>query len=661
MAQTRLTRDAFLWSMSMVYLSAFASLYHQMPGLYGDHGVLPVRAVIPIDSNTRPPQDLAKRAAQQPSLVWLAPNFGLKVATMAEFLALLGVVMSLLACVSSRFRDCINYALLWILYFSLYQVGQTFMWFQWDILLLEAGFLCILVAPLGIFHRTMGLSSSWRPPHHPHDTVTLWLVRWLLFRLMFASGVVKLTSECPTWWGLTALNYHFESQCIPTPLAWYFHHLPNWVLRFGVVFTYVVEIAIPPLFFAPIRSLRIFSFYSQIILQMMIIVTGNYNFFNLLTMTLCLSLVDDDLLLGIPRRSSAGKQGKLRTLAGVLARTVTMAVYCGLIYGTVKLFRLQFDDSWALQSRVAFTSAKFNQFLGNAMPVLVWVAAASLAFHILVAFYRSLASEKGVLSKIFSTLGTVVMGTAAVWVFCISLVPLSHLDAGMNRKLWPTIRTWHYKVEPFHLTSPYGLFRRMTGVGGRPELVLEGSDDPNGPWVELPFLYKPGDVNHAPPFIIPHQPRLDWQMWFAALSDYRQNPWLVSLVYRLLNDDASVLRLLNMERYPFARRPPKYIRGILYKYWYTKMDVDRPYSGSWWHRGSMREYLPPVHKEQPFLREFLKENGIPMDSPRVKSKNKFLTYVLKHSRRFAETMSPRVYVWSLISTALVLNFVQGLF
>uniref|UniRef100_A0A023GGY2 Lipase maturation factor n=1 Tax=Amblyomma triste TaxID=251400 RepID=A0A023GGY2_AMBTT len=236
-------------------------------------------------------------------------------------------------------------------------------------------------------------------------------------------------------------------------------------------------------------------------LQLMIIVTGNYNFFNLLTMTLCLSLVDDDFLLGIQRRS--GKPGKLRTLANVAARTIALAVYCGLFYGTVKLFHLRFDNNWALHSKIGFTSAKLNQFLGSAMPILMWVAAASLAFHILVSFYRSLVNEKGVLSKIFSTLGTIIMGTAAVWVFCISLVPLSQLDAGMNRKLWPTIRTWHYKVEPFHLTSPYGLFRRMTGVGGRPELVLEGSDDPNGPWVELPFLYKPGDVNRSPPFIIP--------------------------------------------------------------------------------------------------------------------------------------------------------------
>lgn len=661
MGPIRVTRDTFLWAMSVVYLSAFASLYHQMPGLYADHGILPVRAVVPIDSHTKPVKEVADMAARRPTLMWLAANFGLKVATMAEFLALLGVIMSFLACISLRFRDCINYALLWILYFSLYQVGQTFMWFQWDIFLLETGFLCVLVAPLGMFHRTLGLSSSWRPPHHPHDRVALWLVRWLLFRFMFSSGVVKLTSGCPTWWGLTALNYHFESQCIPTPVAWYFHHLPDWILRLGVVFTFVVEIPIPLLFFAPVRSLRIFSFYSQVLLQLLILATGNYNFFNIHTIAMCLSLVDDEFLLGSARRHSSGKGTTLRTMTGVLARTVTLSVYCGLAYVTIKFFRLRLDDNWALQSKIAFTEGEFDQFLRTGMPIIIWVAATSLAFTIVQTLYRSVVLEKSVMSKVVSTVGTVAMGTAAVWVFCISLVPFSQLEPGMSRKLWPTIHQWHYKVEPFSLTSSYGLFRRMTGVDGRPELVLEGSNDPNGPWLELPFLYKPGNVNHPPPFIVPHQPRLDWQMWFAALSTYRQNPWLLSLVYRLLNGDAAVLRLLDAKRYPFPRSPPKYIRGMLYKYRYTPMNPTRPGQEGWWTRGSRKEYLAPVHKDQPFLREFLSEHSIPTDSPRVKSKNKFITSILRHSRKFAETMTPTIYVWSLISTSLVLNFIRNLF
>ena len=131
------------------------------------------------------------------------------------------------------------------------------MWFQWDILLLETGFLTALIAPFRIPRLIRG-------DHHQHDNITLWLVKWLLFRLMFASGIVKLTSMCPTWWGLTALNYHYETQCIPTSAAWFAHQLPEWFQSLSVVATYVIEIALPFLFFSPVRSQRVFAFAGQV-------------------------------------------------------------------------------------------------------------------------------------------------------------------------------------------------------------------------------------------------------------------------------------------------------------------------------------------------------------------------------------------------------------
>ncbi|CAN7998984.1 unnamed protein product [Ixodes hexagonus] len=662
MGEIRVTRDFFLWSMSVIYLSAFASLYHQMPGLYGDRGILPVRAVVPVDTNPRIAQ---QKAHQLPTLLWLAPNFGLKVSTMMEFLGLLGITMSFIATIWSRFRDCINFALLWILYFSLYQVGQTFMWFQWDILLLEVGFLCILVAPLGLFQSTLGLKATWRLPHNPHDRVTLWLVRWLLFRFMFASGVVKFTSTCPAWWGLSALNVHFESQCIPTPMAWFFHHLPEWFLRLGVVFTYVVEIGVPFLFFAPVRSLRIFSFYCQVLLQMLILVTGNYNFFNLLTLALCLSLVDDEYLLNAVGRYKLYKTSLIRTTKGVVARTVALLTYCGLVFATVKLFQLQLNPDWTVSSKITFTPKQFEQFLVNTMPLTIWMGTASLAVTILLSLHRSLLEERGLLRKLFSTCGTVLWGTAAIWLFCVSLVPFSTLDHNLHSKLWPVVRQWHSKVEPFHVSSSYGLFRRqlrMTGLNGRPELVLEGGDQPTGPWKELPFLYKPGNLTRPPPFLVPHQPRLDWQMWFAALDRYERNPWLLSLVHHILTGQEQVLSLLDREHYPFAHQPPRYVRGLLYTYRFTQFDPRSrvPNVNNWWKRSKPTEYLPPLHKEQPFLRQFLKKAEIPMDSPRTRSRNRFLKPILAKSRELANAMSPTVYVWSFITSALVLKFLGTL-
>ncbi|EEC00253.1 lipase maturation factor, putative, partial [Ixodes scapularis] len=729
MGEIRVTRDFFLWSMSVIYLSAFASLYHQMPGLYGDRGILPVRSVVPVDTNPRAAQ---QKAHQLPTLLWLAPNFGLKVSTMMEFLGLLGILMSFIATIWSRFRDCINFALLWILYFSLYQVGQTFMWFQWDILLLEVGFLCILVAPLGMFQRTLGLSSSWRLPHNPHDKVSVWLLRWLLFRFMFSSGVVKLTSMCPAWWGLHALNVHFESQCIPTPVAWYFHHLPEWFLRLGVVFTYVVEIAVPFLFFVPVRSLRIFSFYCQVLLQLLILVTGNYNFFNLLTLALCLSLVDDEYLLNAVGRSTFYRKSLMRTTRRVLAKTASLLTLCCLTFATVKLFQVQLYPDWTFGCRIAFTPKQFEELLAKTMPVTIWMGAASLAVTILLSLQRSFFSlnqytvlqeddkcmaeerhnggnaacrslfeERGLLRKLFSTCGTVLCSTAAVWLFCVSLVPFSTLDYNLHSKLWPVVRQWHSKVEPFHVASSYGLFRRqvlasspwppvslvagqvlvfnwrfspslrvgdiflarrMTGLEGRPELVLEGGDQPTGPWKELPFLYKPGNVTRSPPFVVPHQPRLDWQMWFAALDRYERNPWLLSLVHRILTGQEQVLALLDREHYPFAKQPPKYVRGLLYTYRFTQFNAKSrvPNVNDWWKRSKPTEYLPPLHKEQPFLRQFLEKAEIPMDSPKLRSRNGFLKPILAKSRELANAMSPTVYVWSFITSAMVLKLVGTL-
>lgn len=109
------------------------------------------------------------------------------------------------------------------------------------------------------------------------------LLIWLLFRLMFSSGIVKLTSGCPTWWSLTALDHHFQTQPLPVALAWWVHNQPAIIKQIGVAITYVIECVFPYLFYVPYRHLRIFGGLAQIALMLMIMATGNYNFFNILT------------------------------------------------------------------------------------------------------------------------------------------------------------------------------------------------------------------------------------------------------------------------------------------------------------------------------------------------------------------------------------------
>ncbi|XP_023233831.1 lipase maturation factor 2-like isoform X1 [Centruroides sculpturatus] len=560
---------------------------------------------------------------------------------MMEFLTLLGIIISFGGVVWNRLRDCTNYALLWMIYFSVFQVGQTFMWFQWDILLLEAGFLTILLAPLGIFHQQYSISFLSSLSNKPYDTVNLWLLRWLLFRLMFASGVVKLLSNCPTWWNLTALTIHFESQCIPTSLAWFAHYLPTWLLKLAVVGTFVIEIAIPFLFFIPIHSLRVFSFHAQMLFQVSIILTGNYNFFNLLTMALCLSLVDDDFLLhAVQGRSNIvkGVSGTaFRWMRYFFTQVIEILIYGGLIYWTIQFFNLRILSDWTIESKIAFSKREFLVFIKKILPVTIWIGVLSLSANILIALYSGV----------------------AVWMFSISLIPHTIIDRSSQQNLWPVVRTWHSRVDKFNLVNSYGLFRRMTGVGGRPELVVEGSNSLHSGWNEYHFLYKPGNLTCKPAFIIPHQPRLDWQMWFAALGSYSENPWFVSLVYRLLHHQQEVLDLMDKELLPFQKQPPRYIRATLYKYKYTDFTVIREKkNGNWWKRDSGTEYFPPLSKDDRSLINFIKAKDIPVEkSLTIRVTNLFVKRILTTTRKLASMFHPTTFIWSLFCSGITIKMI----
>jgi hypothetical protein len=139
-------------------------------------------------------------------------------------------------------------------------------------------------------------------------------------------------------------------------------------------------------------------------------------------------------------------------------------------------------------------------------------------------------------------------------------------------------------IAPLRIVNSYGLFAVMTTT--RPEIVVEGSND-GKTWAAYEFRYKAGDLMRAPPVVAPYQPRLDWQMWFAALGNYRQNRWFVNFMVRLLEGEPSVLRLLQSN--PFPAAPPKYVRGELYLYHFTRWG-----ERAWWRREDRGIYFPPA-------------------------------------------------------------------
>jgi lipase maturation factor 1 len=143
-------------------------------------------------------------------------------------------------------------------------------------------------------------------------------------------------------------------------------------------------------------------------------------------------------------------------------------------------------------------------------------------------------------------------------------------------------------VSPFQVINSYGLFAVMTTT--RPEIVIEGSNDGVN-WLAYEFKYKPGDLARRPAWVAPHQPRLDWQMWFAALGDYQSDPWIVRFMARLLQGSPEVLRLLG--RNPFPDAPPHYVRAMLYQYRFTS-PAERKSTGAWWGRELKGVYVPAV-------------------------------------------------------------------
>ena len=241
-------RWLFLSTMGFIYACAFFSWWAQYDGLHGHDGLLPadrafVRESSSASSSSSSSSSLssvvkaARRwvpafsqhdPAPRPLLAWFAGPLGVPFDAMHQAAAMLGILGGLAACFGVV-QHGLLFAVLWALYLGCYGIGRTFYTFQWDILLLEAGFATILYAPWAVATKAKAVRVLEDPP-----TPTVWPLRWLLFKLMFMSGAVKVQADCPTWKALTALEYHFATQCLPTPLAWWAHQLPPLVLRAGV-------------------------------------------------------------------------------------------------------------------------------------------------------------------------------------------------------------------------------------------------------------------------------------------------------------------------------------------------------------------------------------------------------------------------------------------
>mmetsp|Transcript_22202 Transcript_22202/g.61608 ORF Transcript_22202/g.61608 Transcript_22202/m.61608 type:complete len:723 (+) Transcript_22202:237-2405(+) len=663
----RATRRVFLRGLGFVYFVAFASFYSQCPGLYGQAGLEPVSAHLRQSSPSgKLPATTAEawqHFTREPTLLWFQVPLGMTTDHALDALTVLGMAASGLA--AAGLANVPSVAAMWLLYLSLTKVGQTFLSFQWDILLLEAGFAAIWAAPL---------LNPWTraPPPMP----AILLLRWLLFKLMLMSGVVKLMARCPTWLGLTACHYHFATQCIPTPPAWLLHQLPAVLLKLSVAATFVVELPAPFLILLPWRPVRALAASLQLLLQLLIAISGNYTYFNWLTMLLCLPLLDDTLLPAAwggpispsaapcsPGSSLCSPSAKAEPPAGpdqaldatglLFApvewldqhpRVALGAALAALAAATASMFAVEVTPQGA-DVRLTITPEQLEAWLAQALPpaVLLWGCLLLLrgAEHALLAAAHGFSCRKGAGAEVGhrpqptgpvsiawgglrASVG-ILWGTAVLAVtlatFVVSSINLMSLQQPLLQPFyrWPSAMELYSASQPWRISSGYGLFRRMTGVGdrgegrlvARPEIELQGSMDLHT-WVPYSFKYKPGDVNRPPPWIAPHQPRLDWQMWFAALGTYQGAPWFIHLASKLLEGEPAVLDLLGGAPREFADEPPRYVRAELYRYDMTRPGWGRPRlhpsgqgelpalgpdnASQWWVRSRVGEYLPPLDR-----------------------------------------------------------------
>ena len=488
----RRTSWLFLRALGAIYTIAFIGLVLQLQPLLGADGLLPVSLFL-----ERVAAGADNPWWQVPSLLWFDHSDAFMMG-----LAWLGVAGSLLLLLGHA--NVVQLVTLWMLYSSFVNVGQLFYGYGWEILLLETGFLAAFLVPLW--------RGGWHERSHTPSRAVLWLLRWVLFRVMFGAGLIKLRGDA-CWWDLSCLLYHYETQPIPNPLSPYIHHLPVLFHQAGVLFNHLLEVAVPFLLIGPPR-VRWLAGGLMLSFQALLILSGNLCWLNYLTVVLCITCFDDRVWDHLLRR---------------------------------------FDSVQRWWSRPP---------------------AATPASHA-----RRLTT---------GALGLLVAG--------LSLGPVSNLLS--------TQQAMNTSFDRLHLVNTYGAFGHIGKV--RREIILLGTLDPvPGPdseWVEYEFKCKPGDPDRRPCFLSPYHLRLDWQMWFATMADYRTQPWFVHFVYKLLHADAGALSLLDDD--PFDGQRPTAIRADLFEYHFAA-----PGSAAYWERERVGTYLPILRAADPQLQRAIEGFG----------------------------------------------------
>jgi hypothetical protein len=419
-----------------------------------------------------------------------------------------------------------------VCFLSFVSAAGDFSGYQSDGMLLEAGFLSLFIAPGG-FRPGFGEK---RPPVR----AAMYLLLWEWFRIYFESGVGKIAGGDPEWRNFTAMDDYYQNGPLPTWIGWYVQHLPHWFHAGATFYTLALELVLIWAAFLP-RPFRIVLFFIVTPWQIGIILTANYAFLNYLVLILAILLLDDRFLLrffpvgwkqpllALSTTPPIGSASPSADQLSILASPSNSPTGEPQAGKELSLSMWQKNSFWLSPLRVAVITV-----------LLVWI------------FYATTAQM--------------------VWMITPAPLPTS-----------PVVL-----LEPFRIANRYGLFERMTR--GRYEIEFQGSND-GQTWIAYPFRHKPQDLDKPPRIYAPYQPRFDWNLWFASLGEWRDNPLVLRTELRLLSNDSDVLALFAAN--PFPNAPPKQVRAVLWQYWFTSMAEKRDH-GLWWRRELLGLYAPAI-------------------------------------------------------------------
>lgn len=389
---------------------------------------------------------------------------------------------------------------------------------------------------LALFFSPPGWWPGWGADHPP-SRASLYLLRWEWFRIYFESGFAKMAGHDPEWRNFTAMDQYYQNGPLPTWIGWYAQHLPHWFQAATTGVILALELGLVWLVFLP-RRFRIGLFFLVTAVQIGIILTANYGFLNYLVLAEGFLLLDDRFLAFLlPKKLVASKCAKPATVA---AHSPAEAAAFAPVPESVK-------------EKTEPSSSEPSHSNG-------------------IALWRKIAAR----SKTWLT--GIVLG----WIFYATIA----VFVGGALPMWPAAF-----LSPFRLANEYGLFAVMTRE--RYEIEFQGSSD-GKKWINYPFLYKPQDPSKPPGIYAPYQPRFDWNLWFASLGPWQQSPIVLQTEERLLENDQDVLNLFAGN--PFAAKPPKEVRAVLWQYWFTDPGTKRA-TGRWWRRKFLGLYAPVIERE----------------------------------------------------------------